>query len=32
MNVSYQWLKSLVPVDWRPEELADRLTYDGLSV
>lgn len=32
MNVSYQWLKSLVPVDWSPEELADRLTFVGLSV
>lgn len=32
MNVSYQWLKSLVPVDWSPEELADRLTFSGLSV
>lgn len=32
MNVSYQWLKSLVPVEWSPEELADRLTFVGLSV
>lgn len=32
MNVSYQWLKSLVPVEWTPEELADRLTFVGLSV
>lgn len=32
MNVSYQWLKSLVSVDWSPEELADRLTFVGLSV
>lgn len=32
MNVSYQWLTSLVPVDWSPEELADRLTFVGLSV
>ncbi|HMM05618.1 MAG TPA: phenylalanine--tRNA ligase subunit beta [Clostridiales bacterium] len=32
MNVSYQWLKSLVPVEWGPEELADRLTFAGLSV
>ena len=32
MNVSYQWLKSLVPVDWSPEELAERLTFAGLSV
>ena len=32
MNVSYQWLKSLVPIDWSPEELADRLTFVGLSV
>ncbi|MEE0776218.1 MAG: phenylalanine--tRNA ligase subunit beta [Bacillota bacterium] len=32
MNVSYQWLKSLVPVEWSPEELADRLTFAGLSV
>ncbi|MBQ6811366.1 MAG: phenylalanine--tRNA ligase subunit beta, partial [Firmicutes bacterium] len=26
------WLKSLVPVEWSPEELADRLTFVGLSV
>ncbi len=32
MNVSYQWLKSLVPIEWSPEELADRLTFVGLSV
>lgn len=32
MNVSYQWLKSLVPIEWNPEELADRLTFVGLSV
>ncbi len=32
MNVSYQWLKSLVPIDWSPEELAQRLTAVGLSV
>lgn len=32
MNVSYQWLKSLVPIDWSPEELAERLTAVGLSV
>lgn len=32
MNVSYQWLKSLVPFEWSPEELADRLTFVGLSV
>lgn len=32
MNVSYQWLKSMVPIDWSPEELAQRLTFAGLSV
>lgn len=32
MNVSYQWLKSLVPFDLGPEELADQLTFAGLSV
>ncbi|MDO4542753.1 MAG: phenylalanine--tRNA ligase subunit beta, partial [Bacillota bacterium] len=32
MNVSYQWLRSLVPMDWSPEELAERLTAVGLSV
>lgn len=32
MNVSYQWLKSLVPFEWPVEELADRLTAVGLSV
>ncbi len=32
MNVSYQWLKSLVPFDLGPEELAERLTFAGLSV
>ena len=32
MNVSYQWLKSLVDIEWSPEELADRLTFVGLSV
>ncbi len=32
MNVSYQWLKSLVPFDLGPEELADKLTFAGLSV
>lgn len=32
MNVSYQWLKSMVPIDWEPQELADRMTAAGLSV
>ncbi len=32
MNVSYQWLKSLVPFDLGPEELAEKLTFAGLSV
>lgn len=32
MEVSYRWLKSYVPVDWDPQELADRLTFAGLSV
>ncbi|MEG2638681.1 MAG: phenylalanine--tRNA ligase subunit beta [Clostridiales bacterium] len=32
MNVSYQWLKSMVPIDWSPEELGERLTAVGLSV
>ncbi len=32
MNVSYQWLKSLVDIDWSPEELGERMTSVGLSV
>lgn len=32
MDVSYRWLRSLVPIDWAPEELANRLTFAGLSV
>lgn len=32
MNVSYNWLKSLVEFDLSPEELAQKLTFVGLEV
>ena len=32
MQVSYRWLKSLVPIEWDARELADRMTFAGLSV
>lgn len=32
MKVSYNWLRSWVPVDWPAEEVAERLTAAGLEV
>lgn len=32
MNISYNWLKDLITIDLRPDELAQKLTYVGLAV
>lgn len=32
MKISYNWLKELVPLEWSPAQLADRLTMAGLEV
>jgi phenylalanyl-tRNA synthetase beta chain len=32
MNISYNWLRELVPVDLAPEKLRERLTMRGLEV
>lgn len=32
MRVSYNWLRELVPLEWTPEELAERLTMLGFEV
>ena len=32
MNISYNWLKDLVEINWSPQELAQKLTGVGLAV
>jgi phenylalanyl-tRNA synthetase beta chain len=32
MKISYKWLQELVPFDWSPKELADKLTMAGIAV
>lgn len=32
MNISYNWLKEYIDINWSPTELADRLTMGGLEV
>ena len=32
MNISYNWLKDLIDVEMSPDDLAQRLTFVGLTV
>ncbi|MBD3233484.1 MAG: phenylalanine--tRNA ligase subunit beta [candidate division Zixibacteria bacterium] len=32
MNISYNWLKSIIPLEWSVEKLADKLTMSGTEV
>ncbi len=32
MNISYNWIRELVDVNWSPEEMRERLTMVGLAV